>query len=55
MVGNFGKIWYIQGEKRPTIQDSIHVQESNPPSLHEVTSSNPKNNSNEFVAKISEV
>jgi len=52
--GKFGKnLVYSRREK--AIPDSIHVQESDPPSLHEVTSSNPINNSNEFVAEISEV
>ena len=52
--GKFGKnLIYSRREK--AIPDSIHGQESDPPSLHEVTSSNPINNSNEFVAEISEV
>jgi len=52
--GKFGKnLVYSRREK--VIPDSIHVQESGPPSLHEVTSSNPINNSNEFVAEILEV
>ncbi|KAJ1422388.1 Retrovirus-related Pol polyprotein from transposon TNT 1-94 [Sesbania bispinosa] len=54
--GKFGKnLVYLRKEQ--AIPDSVRVQESDPPSLHEVTSFNPlnSNNSNEFVAEISEV
>lgn len=50
--GKFGKnLVYSRREK--AIPGSVHVQESNPPSLHEVTNSNPinSNNSIEFVSE----
>ena len=50
--GKFGKnLVYSRREK--AIPESVHVQESNPPSPHEVTPSNPinSNNSNEFVSE----
>ncbi|XP_068483246.1 uncharacterized mitochondrial protein AtMg00810-like [Phaseolus vulgaris] len=53
--GKFGKN-LVYSRRAKVIPESIHVQESNLPSLHEVTVSNPRNsnNSNEFILENSE-